>query len=62
MSAWGIDCIEFHDAVDDADIERGDYDPDNDDSLVMTAWHSDEELVEVLWFGKFAASHAAACL
>lgn len=54
--AWGIDCEEWHDSVDWANLEAFDYDVP-DESFVMTTWHNDEPLSEAFWFSGNCASH-----
>ncbi|HMD76630.1 MAG TPA: hypothetical protein VKG86_04565 [Terracidiphilus sp.] len=49
LCAWGSQCEEVHDAVDmcvakrEKEIGQADY-------TVMTTWHEDEPLKEVLWY------------
>lgn len=57
LSAWGPDCERVHDIFDEVDVERLEgaavYD------VVMTTWHDDEKLSDVLrffWYGAFAPS------
>lgn len=57
MMAWGIDCSSWDDSVDMANIEQFDFGDVPDDRFVMTSWHENEELPEVLWFAKHAARH-----
>jgi len=57
LLAWGKDCEAWHDMVDDANLERFDYEDIPEESLVMTTWHEDEERDEVFWFAKHRASH-----
>jgi len=57
MMAWGVDCVLWHDAVDQANIE--DF-PDSDipwDRFVMTTWHPRETLQKAFRFAHVAASH-----
>ncbi len=56
MMAWGRDCSLWDDSVDCANIEMfpGDI---PDDKFVITTWHSDETLEDVVWFATFSASH-----
>ncbi len=50
--AWGRDCKEWHDAMDDVSIERRALAKRN---YIVTTWHEDESLSEVFWFSKFCA-------
>lgn len=43
----GLNCSEWHDTVDTADIIR---DPTTQ-KLVMTTWHEDETIEDIVWFG-----------
>ena len=51
---WGRECKAVHDAADMCDIERG-KGSGNPDFFVMTTWHDDEPLEEVLWFFQMLA-------
>lgn len=42
----GLNCSEWHDTVDTADIIR---DPTTQ-KLVMTTWHEDETIEDIVWF------------
>jgi len=59
MMAWGVDCVDFHDSVDRASINEFDGEEIPDDKFVLTTWHDDEPLEEVLWFAQHAAHHDA---
>jgi hypothetical protein len=50
VSAWGIDCSSWDDSVDWADIERRSYGMTNDMPFVMTTWHGEEPLRDVIGF------------
>ena len=50
MMAHGDECSLWDDSVDWANIEAYDFEDIPDDNLVMTTWHEDESLEEVLWF------------
>jgi hypothetical protein len=54
MMAWGHDCSHWDDDVDWANLERYDYDVP-EDANVMTTWHNDETLEELLHFAKHIA-------
>lgn len=57
MMAWGEDCGSWDDSVDRACLEKfsfGDMPPDKD---VMTTWHADQTLAEVIEFAKQDACH-----
>jgi hypothetical protein len=57
MMAWGCDCSLWDDDVDEANGETFNWGEIPDNKFVMTTWHEDEALDEVLWFAKFAANH-----
>lgn len=57
--AWGTDCENWHDAIDDAYLEFTNYEDVPDERRVMTTWHEDEELGEVFWFASHRAVHPA---
>jgi len=48
LCAWGPDCERVHDIFDEIEVQR-DLEKE-DDSVIMTTWHSDESLEECLWF------------
>jgi hypothetical protein len=60
VMAWGADCAEWHDAVDDAQIRKFPDAGVEDDEFVMTTWHEDEPLKEVFWFARTCARHPVA--
>ena len=47
----------WHDAVDKAHLQEFDYGDVPDDRFVMTTWHDNESLEDVMFFAKFAAEH-----
>ena len=53
----GRGCSSWDDSVDLSNVEAFDFADIPDDQFVMTTWHSDESLAEVLWFSKYTASH-----
>lgn len=55
--AWGLDCEEWHDSVDAANLRVFDYGDIPADRLVMTTWHSKEPLGEAFWFAGQCAFH-----
>ena len=57
MMAWGRDCSSWDDSVDAANCEQFDHGEIPSDRFVMTTWHSDETLDEVLFFAKSTALH-----
>ena len=57
MLAWGHDCSKWDDAVDWANIAAWHSAPIPEDRFVMTTWHEDERLDEVLEFAKHLAHH-----
>jgi hypothetical protein len=48
LCAWGPDCKRVHDLFDVAAREINDN--LSGDDVIMTTWHSDESIEEVLWF------------
>ncbi|WP_162789594.1 hypothetical protein [Altererythrobacter sp. ZODW24] len=57
MSAWGEGCSKFHDAVDGKVLEKFDFKDIPEDGFVMTTWHDDEPMNEVLWYHLYCAFH-----
>jgi hypothetical protein len=57
FSAWGVDCAHWHDDVDFALLDAFDFGEIPDDDFIMTTWHENEPLAEVLWFAGFCAFH-----
>lgn len=57
MMAWGQDCSSWDDSVDLANLKIFDFGDIPDDRFVMTTWHADEPLSEVMWFAKNNAFH-----
>lgn len=55
--AWGVECEDWHDAVDSANLERFDFGDIPDEKFVMTTWHKDEPLSEAMWFAGQCAYH-----
>ncbi len=58
MMAWGLNCNEWDDSVDFANIEQFNYGEIPEDELVMTTWHEDDKLKDVFWQAKNSAEHA----
>lgn len=55
MMAWGPDCSSWDDSVDWAVIGSGEEDiPDH--RFVITSWHENESLEQVMWFAQFWAA------
>jgi hypothetical protein len=52
LAFWGVRCEEAHDI---ADRVREQFTPADSDDVVITTWHSDESLVDYLWFVAFVA-------
>jgi hypothetical protein len=46
VCCFGNDCERVHDVIDEVDVHR---DPDSD-SVLMTTWHTDEDLSDVVYF------------
>ncbi|MFP5393524.1 MAG: hypothetical protein ACLGI6_18580 [Gammaproteobacteria bacterium] len=57
MQAWGHECSTWDDAVDEANLERFNYDDIPDEEAVVTTFHDDEDMEEVFWFAKNRATH-----
>ncbi len=59
MMAWGLDCSAWDDSVDWAALELFDFydgrDIGSDPDFVMTTWHENEPLEEVLAFSRHCA-------
>jgi hypothetical protein len=58
--AWGLDCSLWDDSVDYANIEKFETDEIPDEQFVMTTWHTDDTLEEVLRFAKIDAASSYA--
>jgi hypothetical protein len=52
MLAWGLNCSSWDDSVDYAVLEAFDYGDIPRDREVMTTWHENESLSEVMNFSK----------
>lgn len=57
MMAWGRKCSSWDDSVDWANIDQCGARPIPQSEFVVTTWHDDEPLAEVLWFAKTVAKH-----
>lgn len=55
--AWGIDCEEWHDSIDLANLKAFDFRDIPDEHFIMTTWHPKEPLKETLWFAGQCAHH-----
>jgi hypothetical protein len=55
IMAWGEGCSSWDDSVDYANIDAWNGQEIPDDSFVMTTWHDDEPLSDVLGFARVAA-------
>jgi len=49
VCTWGEDCERVHDIFDEVLVMRG-IDSGKEGNLIMTTWHSDEELFEAIYF------------
>lgn len=56
--AWGHECSSWDDSVDYANLDAFEYGDIPDDKFVMTTWHDDEPLSEVLWFAAHGATRS----
>lgn len=59
MMAWGAACSSWDDSVDEANLEQFDHGEIPEDEFIMTTWHDDESLEDVLRFAKTVARHPA---
>lgn len=59
---WGRECEAWHDAIDEAWQDLWEDRDVPDDSAIVTTWHADESLDEVLGFCKRHAWHPVAIL
>lgn len=61
---WGRDCELWHDEIDAAAANRFSNKTVPDSRLVLTTWHGEETLEELLHFAKYTArnSYAGECL
>ena len=57
MMAWGIACSSWDDSVDLANMEQFDCSAIPEEEFIVTTWHDDELLDEVLWFARMGAQH-----
>ena len=55
--SWGRSCSAWDDSIDIANLEAFDWQEIPDEKLVMTTWHDNVPLSEVIWFAKYAAQH-----
>ncbi len=55
MMAWGEGCSSWDDSLDCANLEAWNWEGIPDHHFVMTSWHENEPLQEVLGFAKMAA-------
>ncbi|MFM1977292.1 MAG: hypothetical protein RL145_2138 [Pseudomonadota bacterium] len=60
--ATGVECETWHDCLDWANLNACDGHEIPQESFVMTTWHADEPLSEVLWFAYAAAEHPVVSL
>lgn len=57
--AWGVQCVAWRDAIDDAFLEATNYEDVPAEDAVITTSHEDEELGEAFWFAQHRAVHPA---
>jgi len=57
MMAWGLGCSSWDDSVDWANISQFAHGDTPDESFVLTSWHEDQSLQEVMHFCKHFADH-----
>ncbi|MEP6343998.1 MAG: hypothetical protein ABJ275_11860 [Maricaulaceae bacterium] len=55
--AWGKDGTLWDDSVDIAHLEAFDWGDIPDNKMIMTTWHDDETLSDVLWSAKHSIFH-----
>lgn len=56
MMAWGVNCSIWDDAVDHAVRKFYEHSDVPDAGFVMTTWHTDDPLEEVLWYALFCGN------
>ncbi len=57
MMAWGKESSSWDDSVDLENLDPFGYGEIRDDIFIMTTWHDDAPLTEVVWFAKYSANH-----
>ncbi|KQW24510.1 hypothetical protein [Acidovorax sp. Root402] len=57
MMSWGLGSSSWDDSVDWANISQFDHGDIPDESFVLTSWHEDQSLQEVMHFCKHFADH-----
>lgn len=57
MAAWGIECSSWDDSVDHANLEEFSYGDIPEECLVMTSWHENDSIDEVIEFVKHSPVH-----
>lgn len=57
--AWGKDCEQWREAIDDAALEAVNYEDVDEQRRVLVTAHEDDDLEEVFWFAQHRASHPA---
>lgn len=60
MSAWGVDCSSWDDAVDNSNIKKFGLKEIPEKELVITTWHDKVPLTEAFYFAKYNATHPVA--
>ncbi|MCA0872626.1 hypothetical protein LCL97_17465 [Seohaeicola saemankumensis] len=56
--AWGIECFAWNDSVDGAFLEYHDHGDYPEEQTVITTWHDDETLEEVVEFARNCTDHS----
>lgn len=54
---WGKDCALWDDSIDSENLEAHDWRLPPNDKNVVTTWHDNESISEVIWFSLNAAQH-----
>ncbi len=62
LVATGVECETWHDCLDWANLKAFEFREVPPESFVMTTWHADETLEEVLSFAYAATDHPAVSL
>lgn len=62
MMAWGLNCSSWDDSVDWANIEQFAFEEIPAESFVLTSWHENDSLEEVMHFCKHFAVHPSVAL
>lgn len=59
---WGVECSSWDDSIDHENLKQFDFGEIPEDHFVMTTWHEDESIEDVLAFAKHSAQHPSLVL